>query len=267
MDGAVRGPAFGYFDPSAFGGQIVNAGGNIAGSIINADAQGKANEQNIAAAKEAMLSGQEFAREQMRFQERMSNTAYQRSMQDMRDAGLNPMLAFSQGGANTPSGASGSAMAGRAESTGGGDAVKGDVTSALILKTMEKDLEKKDSEIAANAAVVAAKNSETHLNETTAKQVKANTDLTNARLPAVRAQSKYEKGQAEIDEKMLYPDNTVRRVGEGVGIVGKALDAVNPLRWLRGGSTPPPSNHPPRSSAGKGYHEQRETLRKWRNNE
>lgn len=81
-----------------FGGPTGAAiGGSIGSSMMGYSAQQQANKANI---KEAEKN--------RRFQERMSSTAYQRAMQDMQKAGLNPMLAFSQGGASTPGGAQGS---------------------------------------------------------------------------------------------------------------------------------------------------------------
>lgn len=72
--------------------------GLIAGTVIPAVGsyfgQSNANYQN-----------RKMAREQMAFQERMSNTAYQRAVQDMRLSGINPMLAYMQGGASSPGGA------------------------------------------------------------------------------------------------------------------------------------------------------------------
>ena len=41
------------------------------------------------------------------WQEHMSNTAYQRAVEDMKKAGINPILAFANGGASTPGGSAG----------------------------------------------------------------------------------------------------------------------------------------------------------------
>lgn len=66
---------------------IVAGGADILGGLFTAKSQKKA------------------AARQMNFQERMSNTAYQRAVNDMRRAGINPIMAAKLGGASTPTGA------------------------------------------------------------------------------------------------------------------------------------------------------------------
>lgn len=115
----------------------------IISGIFGSEGQEDANEANA-----------EQAQRQMDFQERMSNTSYQRAIADMKAAGLNPMLAYSQGGASTP---------------GGAQAVIGNKATA-----------------ATNAALAAAQSQTAHVqNEKTraeTQNVKADTELKGGQL-------------------------------------------------------------------------------------
>lgn len=51
------------------------------------------------------------------WQENMSNTSYQRAVQDLKLAGLNPVLAYSNGGASTPQGATANSSSSRTNSS------------------------------------------------------------------------------------------------------------------------------------------------------
>lgn len=51
------------------------------------------------------------AQKQRDFEERMSSSAYERAVSDMRNAGLNPYLVYSNGGSSTPSGGTASSSA------------------------------------------------------------------------------------------------------------------------------------------------------------
>jgi len=85
------------------------------------------------------------AKKERDWQTQMSNTAYQRSVADMQAAGINPILAYSQGGASSGSGASASAPA---TSQNIGNTLDG--ISNLIRTVMKMDI-KSDNAAASQA--------------------------------------------------------------------------------------------------------------------
>jgi len=80
-------------DPLTAG--LLYGGANLLGGLFGFFGQRSANEMNM-----------QISQKQMDFQERMSNSAIRRQQQDMKEAGINPLLAGMQGGAGAGPGAS-----------------------------------------------------------------------------------------------------------------------------------------------------------------
>ncbi len=97
--------------------------GAIAGAALGAGV-------SLLGQERANRATRKLAREQMAFQERMSGSSYQRAVEDMKLAGINPMLAYMQGGASSPGG-----QTARMEDVGGPA-----VSSAMAMRRMVADL-------------------------------------------------------------------------------------------------------------------------------
>ncbi|AXL15193.1 DNA pilot protein [Microviridae sp.] len=119
----------------------------LGGAVLGFLGQQQTNQKNWDITQSANAASAAQAQAQMDFQERMRQTQYQTAIEDMKKAGLNPMLAYSQGGAGVPTGAMGSVSTAKME-----NALGAGVSGYQALATNNADLDLKASQTSATTA-------------------------------------------------------------------------------------------------------------------
>lgn len=185
------------------------------------------------------------ADKQMAFQKESAQNSYQWAMGDMKAAGLNPILAYKQGGAGTLSGSSYTPQNIGAGAATGATAGAGVASSAIAatrnqaeLANIAADTALKGSQDKTQAAMqvqalaqAGQANANSALAGEQAAQAQMNTDLQRSYLIQQLPKEILSKLDAEFyNSPQAAPLNTARRWSEALSGVGNAASALNPFK-------------------------------------
>ena len=117
------------------GGNLLSAGTSLFSGFLGMEGQERANQQNMEIAQTNSAFNASEAEKNRHFQEVQRETQYQTAVEDMIAAGLNPMLAYSQGGARPTGGSQGSAVQPAAMLNSAGAGITAAAQAASIQQT------------------------------------------------------------------------------------------------------------------------------------
>lgn len=155
--------------------------GEAIGGLLGLVGSQRTNEANLQNTRESDARAQINAREQMAFQERMSNTAHQRAMADLKAAGINPILAATNG-ASTPGGAAGSTTAAAAQ-----DTIAPALNSAMAVKQMGMQIQTQAQDLALKKAQTTNTNVDSAVRAKDIPKSELMNDVYDVLRPAVKA--------------------------------------------------------------------------------